>query len=138
MRIVIKVIYGSPLCFTLTILCYIQYCAVMNSKERIVERLMQEHHRGSLTLVALTLLQEPRYGYSLINELQESGLEITQDTLYPLLRRLEQQGLLTSEWIVDESRPRKYYTTSPMGSAVLGNLQKEWLQYADIIRGIIT
>ncbi len=110
----------------------------MNSKERIVERLMQEHHRGSLTLVVLTLLQEPRYGYSLINELQGSGLEITQDTLYPLLRRLEQQGLLTSEWIVDESRPRKYYTTSPMGSAVLGNLQKEWLQYADIIRGIIT
>lgn len=138
MRIVIKVIYGSPLCSILTILCYIQYRAVMDSKERIVERLMQEHHRGSLTLVVLTLLQEPQYGYSLINELQESGLEITQDTLYPLLRRLEQQGLLTSEWIVDESRPRKYYTTSPMGSAVLGSLQKAWLQYADIIRGIIT
>jgi PadR family transcriptional regulator, regulatory protein PadR len=122
----------------LTIVYVIQYCIFMNSKDaKLIEKLMSEHRRGSLTLVVLTLLTESHYGYALIHRMQEAGLTLSQDTVYPLLRRLEQQGLLESEWIVDESRPRKYYKTSSLGRSILGQLQSEWLEYTDIIRGII-
>ncbi|MCJ7511372.1 MAG: helix-turn-helix transcriptional regulator, partial [Anaerolineales bacterium] len=94
----------------------------------INEKLSQELRRGSLVLAALSQLQEPKYGYALIDDLSRRGLDIEQGTLYPLLRRLEEQGLLRSEWNVDGSRPRRYYVLSPMGQEVLKALTADWLR----------
>ncbi len=109
-----------------------------NDQDGISERLLQEYHRGTLTMVVLSLLEVQHYGYALVQELQAAGMEVTQDTVYPLLRRLEQQGLLSSEWIVEGSRPRKYYRTSPKGVEVVKRLKTQWLSYTETIRRIIT
>ena len=86
----------------------------------------QELRRGILVLATLSQLKEAKYGYALISSLAEYGLEIEQGTLYPLLRRLESQELLQSEWNVDGSRPRRYYVISPAGLEMLGALTAEW------------
>lgn len=88
--------------------------------------LTQELRRGVLVLATLSQLKKEKYGYALINSLAERGLEIDQGTLYPLLRRLESQGLLTSAWNVDGSRPRRYYVISPDGLRVLEALIADW------------
>lgn len=92
----------------------------------MVDKLTQEIRRGSLVLAALSQLGEPKYGYALIEELSKQGLDIEQGTLYPLLRRLEEQGLLESEWNVEGSRPRRYYVISSNGQEVLAALTQEW------------
>ena len=80
----------------------------MNCDE-IVSGLILEFRRGTLIMVVLAQLNKPMYGYSLIKELEGKGISIEGNTLYPLLRRLESQGLLKSEWETDETKPRKYY-----------------------------
>lgn len=86
----------------------------------------QELRRGTVVLAALASLAEPRYGYALLEHLGQSGIEVEGNTLYPLLRRLEKQGLLTSEWNTDESRPRKFYVLTDQGRNVLTALIGEW------------
>ncbi|NLG23088.1 MAG: PadR family transcriptional regulator [Actinomycetales bacterium] len=86
----------------------------------------QEIRRGTVVLAALASLGEPRYGYALLEHLADAGIEVEGNTLYPLLRRLEKQGLLVSEWNTDESRPRKFYSLTDEGRAVLAALTKEW------------
>ena len=86
----------------------------------------QEIRRGTVVLAALASLGEPRYGYALLEHLSDAGIEVEGNTLYPLLRRLEKQGLLVSEWNTDESRPRKFYSLTDEGRAVLAALTKEW------------
>ena len=76
---------------------------------------LQELRRGTVVLACLRLLAEPGYGYGLLEDLQQRGFDTDANTLSPLLRRLEQQGHLTSEWNTDEARPRKFYRTSPAG-----------------------
>lgn len=76
---------------------------------------LQELRRGTVVLACLRLLAEPGYGYGLLEALQARGFDTDANTLYPLLRRLEKQGHLTSEWNTDEARPRKFYRTSPEG-----------------------
>ncbi len=89
--------------------------------------LISELRRGALVLSVLSQLQEPAYGYALKERLTERGVEIDQGTLYPLLRRLEEQGLLQSEWTLGgESRPRRYYQLNPTGQTVLDTLTQEW------------
>jgi PadR family transcriptional regulator PadR len=90
------------------------------------DKLTQELRRGVLVLAALSQLLEPKYGYALIDDLSQHGLEIDQGTLYPLLRRLEDQGLLESQWNVDGARPRRYYVTSPAGRRLLSRLKGDW------------
>jgi DNA-binding PadR family transcriptional regulator len=85
-----------------------------------------ELRRGALSLAVMGQLAEEQYGYSLIKTLADRGLEIDQGTLYPLLRRLEAQGLLESRWRVDEARPRRYYVLSAEGVAMLPRLKAEW------------
>lgn len=101
---------------------------MMNEKEKqeAIEKLTQELRRGSLVLATLSQLEKAKYGYALIEDLAEQGLEIEQGTLYPLLRRLEEQGLLESEWNVEGSRPRRYYIISSDGKDVLTALKEEW------------
>ncbi len=92
----------------------------------IVENLTQELKRGTLVLGVLWCTGEPVYGYALVSSLQNKGIDIEQNTLYPLLRRLEKQGLLESSWHTDESRPRRYYRISAVGLAVRGQLMEAW------------
>lgn len=94
-------------------------------------KLTQELRRGSLVLAALNQLKEAKYGYALISSLTEKGLEIDQGTLYPLLRRLESQGLLQSEWNVEGSRPRRYYILSEDGTQVLEELSEVWYELTE-------
>ncbi len=90
------------------------------------EKLTQELRRGVLVLAALSQLLEPKYGYALIDDLSRHGLEIDQGTLYPLLRRLEEQGLLESQWNVEGARPRRYYAASSAGRRLLSRLEGDW------------
>ncbi len=87
---------------------------------------LQELRRGTVVVASLTVLRTPGYGYSLLETLSQSGFEVEANTLYPLLRRLEAQGLLVSEWNTDEARPRKFYRTTPQGDEVADALRGEW------------
>jgi len=100
-------------------------------------KLTQELRRGILVLAALSQLKEEKYGYALISSLAEKGLDIDQGTLYPLLRRLESQGLLQSEWNVEGSRPRRYYVISPEGSRTLVNLTGEWRNLTNVMEKLL-
>jgi DNA-binding PadR family transcriptional regulator len=104
-------------------------------RDDIINNLTQEVRRGSLVLVVLLESDEPRYGYSLVERLQSRGLEVEKNTLYPLLRRLESQGLLQSTWDTTTSRPRKYYRISEEGTAVAAALREEWRHITSIIEG---
>lgn len=97
----------------------------MNSRE-IVDKLRLELRRGALPLAVLAQLRQEHYGYSLRRELNAKGLEIDEGTLYPLVRRLEKQGLLTSEWRYDDKRKKRYYRLSGLGEEVLASLVVEW------------
>lgn len=119
--------------FILTVLCDIQYNLIkkvgdkMSDTNKILQNLKQEMRRGSLVLAVLTQLDKEEYGYSLIELLSDKGFEIEQNTLYPLLRRLETQGLLESSWKVEENRPRRYYIISKSGKSVREELIRDWL-----------
>ncbi|KAA6463158.1 PadR family transcriptional regulator [Acidobacteria bacterium AB60] len=90
------------------------------------ENLRLELRRGCLTLAVLGQLREEHYGYTLRKALADRGLEIEESTLYPLLRRLESQGLLVSEWREEDKRNKRFYRLSPEGAGVLEYLASEW------------
>jgi PadR family transcriptional regulator, regulatory protein PadR len=94
----------------------------------LLNSLTTELRRGTLTLAVLSQLRKPQYGYSLVQLLEQSGITIDQSTLYPLLRRLEKQELVTSSWDTSESRPRKYYILSGFGLEIFLQLKKEWME----------
>jgi PadR family transcriptional regulator, regulatory protein PadR len=96
------------------------------STNEMYENTINELRRGVIVLAVLSQLDEEQYGYSLLKLLSEQGLELDQGTLYPLLRRLEAQGLLSSDWNTEGSRPRRYYVISPEGQKVLPRLKEEW------------
>lgn len=101
--------------------------ATNDEKETMYEKLLLELRRGVLMLAVLSQLKGEQYGYSLKQSLDELGMEINEGTLYPLLRRLESQGLLESDWqVVDDTRPRRYYKMSQEGETVFANLVQEW------------
>ncbi|WP_055106258.1 PadR family transcriptional regulator [Paenibacillus ihumii] len=98
----------------------------MTDIQEVVNGLLQELRRGTIIIGVLSQLSEPQYGYSLVMILEEKGMAIDPGTLYPLLRRLEKQGLLESEWDTTESRPRKYYRRSELGTEVYRQLCSDW------------
>jgi PadR family transcriptional regulator PadR len=98
----------------------------MTLAENVFENLRMELRRGCLTLAALAQLREEHYGYTLRKALAERGLEIDESTLYPLLRRLETQGLLLSEWREEEKRNKRFYRLSSDGERILAELLVEW------------
>jgi len=95
--------------------------------EAQLEAHLKELRRGSVLLACLLILRSPGYGYGLLERLEEAGVEVDANTLYPMLRRLEKQGLLSSEWDTDGARPRKYYATSEHGLVVARELMRSWL-----------
>ena len=92
----------------------------------ILETLRLELRRGTLILAVLGALRTEKYGYTLKSELGEQGVEIDEGALYPMLRRLETQGLLTSEWREDAKRQKRFYRLSADGAAALAHLTEEW------------
>ncbi len=102
-----------------------------------INNLRLELRRGIVVLAVLSQMDTARYGYSLIQRLAEQGLDIEEGTLYPLLRRLEKQGLLESEWEISESRPRKYYRISPVGRDALNTLRADWAETVEVMRRIL-
>jgi len=92
----------------------------------VLEALRLELRRGTLILAVLGTLRSERYGYTLKAELGEAGVEIDEGALYPMLRRLEAQGLLTSEWREDAKRQKRFYRLSADGAAALEHLSEEW------------
>ncbi|NMC45259.1 MAG: helix-turn-helix transcriptional regulator [Chloroflexi bacterium] len=102
-----------------------------------LEKLEQEMRRGVIVLAVMSRLMQEQYGYSLIKDLNEKGFEIGQDTLYPLLRRLEEQQLLDSQWRVEDPRPRRYYRLSDKGREVYEALIQSWQAQIEIIRRLL-
>jgi PadR family transcriptional regulator, regulatory protein PadR len=114
---------------------------VQDDTQVAYDNLGLELRRGVLVLAVLSQLQEEQYGYSLKQILDAHGLEINEGTLYPLLRRLETQGVLQSDWRVAEgARPRRYYWLSPQGLALLRQLTADWHELAgvmgDLLQGV--
>lgn len=89
-------------------------------------KLEPELRRGVVVLAALSQLRVPRYGYELRQALSDQGLPIEEGTLYPLLRRLESQGLLASEWRLEDGPPRRYYSLNSSGRRLLAKLTEAW------------
>jgi PadR family transcriptional regulator, regulatory protein PadR len=98
----------------------------MTIAENLFENLRLELRRGCLTLAVLAQLRQEHYGYTLRKALGERGLEIDESTLYPLLRRLETQGLLVSEWREEDKRTKRFYRLSSDGEQMFGQLLQEW------------
>ena len=100
------------------------------SIEDTVSGLVLELRRGTLILLVLSQLREPMYGYSLVRKLNDHDVPMDANTLYPLMRRLESQGLLASQWDTSEAKPRKYYQITEDGLAVLEKTKAYWKTFS--------
>jgi PadR family transcriptional regulator PadR len=98
----------------------------LTANYEVLENLRLELRRGCLILAALAELRTERYGYTLRKALAERGVDIDEGTLYPLLRRLESQRLLVSEWREEDKRNKRFYQLSQEGKSVLKQLTSEW------------
>ncbi|WP_333607630.1 PadR family transcriptional regulator [Arsukibacterium sp.] len=98
-----------------------------------LDKLRLELRRGVLVLAVLASLRQRHYGYSLRRQLQDAGIDIDEGTLYPLVRRLAEQGLLDSEWQQGEGRERRYYLLSELGAELLQQLTQEWTTLNDAL-----
>ena len=102
-------------------------------EEEAYTKLVQELRRGTIVLAVLAQLRREHYAYSLRQALQDAGLAVDEGTLYPLVRRLEKQGLLTSEWREDSNRRRRYYWLTDNGLRVLDRLLTDWTEMHGVI-----
>lgn len=103
----------------------------------LFENLRLELRRGCVIVAVLAALRSEQYGYTLRKALSEQGMEIDEGTLYPLLRRLETQGLLSSEWREEDKRNKRFYRLSADGRQVLKHLLVEWENIDSSLRGIL-
>jgi PadR family transcriptional regulator PadR len=102
----------------------------------LFENLRLELRRGCLTVAVLTQLRQEHYGYALRKALADRGMAIDENTLYPLLRRLESQGLLVSQWREEDKRNKRFYRLSADGEQILGRLLAEWRDINDSLNRI--
>lgn len=107
------------------------------NQDEVVASMQQEFRRGTLIMIVLSQLSEPMYGYNLVKVIEDSGINIEGNTLYPLLRRLETQGLLKSEWETSASKPRKYYVITQDGSEVYEKVREHWLRFSKSISQLV-
>ena len=103
------------------------------AQAEVHDNLALELRRGAIVLGVLAQLRDEQYGYSLKKALAEAGLEVDEGTLYPLLRRLESQGLLRSRWRVEDGRPRRYYKISAPGEALVRQLTEDWKELSRVM-----
>lgn len=109
----------------------------MNHDE-VVAGLIQEFRRGTLIMLVLSQLKEPMYGYNLVKVLEDAEISIEGNTLYPLMRRLESQGLLKSEWETDGAKPRKYYVITEDGTIVFQKITEHWRKFSKSIEKLLS
>ena len=105
--------------------------------EDTVSGLILELQRGTLILLVLSQLREPMYGYSLVRKLNDHDVPMDANTLYPLMRRLESQGLLASQWDTSEAKPRKYYQITEDGLAVLEKTKAYWKAFSTNVDSLL-
>lgn len=105
--------------------------------EETVSGLVLELRRGTLILLVLSQLKTPMYGYSLVKKLNDHQIPMDANTLYPLMRRLEGQGLLESQWDTGESKPRKYYKITEEGLAVLEKTRAYWNTFSKNVDALL-
>lgn len=98
--------------------------------DEVVSGLVLELRRGTLILLVLSQMKEPTYGYNLVKKLNDRDIPMDANTLYPLMRRLEGQGLLKSQWDTGEGKPRKYYQITPDGQEVLEKTKQYWDKFS--------
>ena len=98
--------------------------------DEVVSGLVLELRRGTLILLVLSQMREPTYGYNLVKKLNDRDIPMDANTLYPLMRRLEGQGLLKSQWDTGEGKPRKYYQITPDGQEVLEKTKQYWDKFS--------
>ncbi len=103
----------------------------------LLEKMRLELRRGEIVLAVLGQLRSEHYGYSLRKNLEDKGLPMDEGTLYPLIRRLEKQGLLNSEWRVEANRKKRFYQLNDLGTRILDSLTQEWKTMNDTIHKII-
>jgi DNA-binding PadR family transcriptional regulator len=103
----------------------------------IVSGFLLELRRGTVILCVLAKLRKPAYGYQLVTDLAQTGMPVEANTLYPLLRRLEAQGLLESSWNTEGAKPRKYYAATPFGLEALEKLKSHWQAAAQSMNAIL-
>ncbi len=96
-----------------------------------------EMNRGFLQVLVFVLLEKNMYGYSMVKQLDEKGYALEENTLYPLLRRLEKKGLIKSKWDVSKDRPRKFYIITKDGRDVRAKLLKIWQQQNEILNHLL-
>ena len=108
-----------------------------NNTDALFENLRLELRRGCLVLAVLAALRSEQYGYTLRKSLASDGLAIDENTLYPLLRRLESQGLLVSEWREEDKRNKRFYKLSASGKIILKQLAAEWANMNSSLKGIV-
>ncbi len=108
-----------------------------NPPDETIEKLTLELRRGVIVLACLSQLDEASYGYELQQRLAARGMEIEQGTLYPLPRRLEEQGLLGEEWVVESSRPRKYYRLTDAGKRARAELEEHWNAMSAVLDALL-
>ncbi|MFT4629778.1 MAG: PadR family transcriptional regulator PadR [Dinoroseobacter sp.] len=101
------------------------------------QKLKLELRRGVLILAVLSELRSEHYGYSLRKNLSAKGLEIDEGTLYPLVRRLEKQELLISEWRMENNRNKRFYQLSAVGKEVLRSLTNDWHETEATLNNIL-
>ncbi len=104
----------------------------------VMDKLTLELRRGVIILACLSQLDEPSYGYELQQRLADLGMEIEQGTLYPLLRRLQELGLLAEEWNVEGARPRKYYRLTDMGREARRALRDQWDALSAVLESLLS
>jgi PadR family transcriptional regulator PadR len=109
----------------------------MATDSSLFENLKMELRRGSLVVAVLAQLRTEQYGYTLRKALAEHGMAVDEGTLYPLLRRLESQGLLSSEWREEDKRNKRFYVLSPDGKQILKQLMAEWRNIDSSLSGIV-
>ena len=110
---------------------------VQVANPEILENLRSELRRGSLIVAVLAELRTEQYGYTLRKSLEEHGIAIDEGTLYPLLRRLETQGLLASEWREQDKRNKRFYRLSAKGKLILDQLLLDWESLSQALKAIL-
>lgn len=103
----------------------------------LTDNQLLELRRGTIVIATLSLLRNRQYGYGLLQALEATGVPIDAGTLYPLLRRLEKQGVLRSMWETSEARPRKYYWLSEEGEVLYRKLVEEWMHMNGLVQRLL-
>ena len=109
----------------------------MEDVNEMIQSLSQELRRGTIVLCVLSQLNKPEYGYTLVKKMEDKGMRVDTNTLYPLLRRLEKQSILISEWETDSNKPRKYYKRTVFGDEVYHTLLQQWQELTSCIETMV-